>query len=205
MYNYEARWWETDDLDLRNFDADTGAIGREKDAMTVEKHFVIDQLPAHVLHRPPRTSTRSPSIDAEHGRGALQGIAASDDRAVRSEGHRASRTTATSIPTVKTTAGSTCRSCAACAVSRPRSAPTRCSARTPTSTATAATPATSRGWTGSSSARRTILGCVPRRELPGEVGRGDGRLRVRRRVGDAQGLRRRGRRRSCRSTPTASA
>jgi hypothetical protein len=44
MYNYEARWWETDDLDLRNFDADTGSIGRENHAMTVEKHFVIDSF-----------------------------------------------------------------------------------------------------------------------------------------------------------------
>ena len=44
MYDYEARWWESDDLDLRNFDADTGAIGHEKDQMQVEKHFVIDSF-----------------------------------------------------------------------------------------------------------------------------------------------------------------
>jgi hypothetical protein len=44
MYDYEARWWESDDLDLRNFDADTGGIGREKDQMSVEKHFVIDSF-----------------------------------------------------------------------------------------------------------------------------------------------------------------
>jgi hypothetical protein len=44
MYNYEARWWETDDLDLRNFDADTGSIGREGRGMTVEKHFIIDRF-----------------------------------------------------------------------------------------------------------------------------------------------------------------
>jgi hypothetical protein len=44
MYNYEARWWETDDLDLRNFDADTGAIGKDGEAMTVEKHFIIDHF-----------------------------------------------------------------------------------------------------------------------------------------------------------------
>lgn len=44
MYNYEARWGETDDLDSRNFDADTGSIGREGDGMSVEKHYVIDHF-----------------------------------------------------------------------------------------------------------------------------------------------------------------
>ncbi len=44
MYNFEARWWETDDVDLRNFDADTGSIGRGGDSMTVEKHFIIDRF-----------------------------------------------------------------------------------------------------------------------------------------------------------------
>jgi hypothetical protein len=44
MYNYEARWGETDDVDLRNFDADTGAIGRETEGMSVEKHFVVDHF-----------------------------------------------------------------------------------------------------------------------------------------------------------------
>ena len=44
MYNYEARWGESDDLDIRNFDADTGAIGRAGEGMSVEKHFVIDHF-----------------------------------------------------------------------------------------------------------------------------------------------------------------
>jgi len=44
MYNYEARWGETDDVDLRNFDADTGSIGRESEGMSVEKHFVVDHF-----------------------------------------------------------------------------------------------------------------------------------------------------------------
>jgi len=44
MYNYEARWGESDDLDSRNFDADTGSIGREGEGMSVEKHFVIDHF-----------------------------------------------------------------------------------------------------------------------------------------------------------------
>ncbi|MFQ5479260.1 MAG: DUF1329 domain-containing protein [Candidatus Binatia bacterium] len=33
-----------DDLDLRNFDCDTGAVGRDGDPVTVEKHFLIDHL-----------------------------------------------------------------------------------------------------------------------------------------------------------------
>ncbi len=44
MYNYEARWGESDDLDLRNFDADTGSIGSGDEGMSVEKHFVIDHF-----------------------------------------------------------------------------------------------------------------------------------------------------------------
>ena len=44
MYNFERHWTDTDDLDLTNFDADTGSIGREGEAMTVEKHFVIDHF-----------------------------------------------------------------------------------------------------------------------------------------------------------------
>jgi hypothetical protein len=44
MYNYEARWGETDDIDLTNFDADTGAIGKEGSGMSVEKHFILDHF-----------------------------------------------------------------------------------------------------------------------------------------------------------------
>jgi Protein of unknown function (DUF1329) len=44
MYNFASRWWETDDVDLRTFDADTGAIGTDGRGMTIEKHFVIDHF-----------------------------------------------------------------------------------------------------------------------------------------------------------------
>ena len=44
MYNYEARWGETDDVDLKNFDADTGAIGKGASGMVVEKHFILDHF-----------------------------------------------------------------------------------------------------------------------------------------------------------------
>ena len=43
MFNYEAAI-ETDDLDLRNFDCDTGAVGRDGDPVRVERHFLIDHF-----------------------------------------------------------------------------------------------------------------------------------------------------------------
>ncbi|MFT4570902.1 MAG: hypothetical protein ACI91F_001780, partial [Candidatus Binatia bacterium] len=43
MFNYEASI-ETDDLDLRNFDCDTGAVGSGGDPMRVERHFLIDHF-----------------------------------------------------------------------------------------------------------------------------------------------------------------
>ena len=43
MYNYEARWFETDDVDLRNFDADTGGIGKNGEAMSVENAYFGDE------------------------------------------------------------------------------------------------------------------------------------------------------------------
>jgi len=44
MYDFASRWWETDDVDLRNFDADTGPIGANGRGMSIEKHFVIDHF-----------------------------------------------------------------------------------------------------------------------------------------------------------------
>ncbi len=43
MFNYEAAA-ETDDLDLRNFDCDTGAVGQDGDPVRVERHFLIDHF-----------------------------------------------------------------------------------------------------------------------------------------------------------------
>jgi hypothetical protein len=43
MFNYEAAI-ETDDLDLRNFDCDTGAVGSGGDPVRVERHFLIDHF-----------------------------------------------------------------------------------------------------------------------------------------------------------------
>ncbi len=43
MHNYEGSI-ETDDLDLRNFDCDTGAVGSDGDPVRVERHFLIDHF-----------------------------------------------------------------------------------------------------------------------------------------------------------------
>lgn len=43
MFNYEAAI-ETDDLDLRNFDCDTGAVGTGGSPVKVERHFLIDHF-----------------------------------------------------------------------------------------------------------------------------------------------------------------
>ena len=43
MWNYEYKFNPTDDLDLRNFDADTGAVA-DHGPMTVERHFLLDHL-----------------------------------------------------------------------------------------------------------------------------------------------------------------
>jgi hypothetical protein len=44
MHNFDSRWWESDDVDLRNLDADSGGIGSGSRGMAVEKHFVIDHF-----------------------------------------------------------------------------------------------------------------------------------------------------------------
>ncbi len=43
MYNFESAI-ELDDLDLRNFDCDTGVVGRNGDPVRVERHFLIDHF-----------------------------------------------------------------------------------------------------------------------------------------------------------------
>jgi hypothetical protein len=43
MWNYEYKFLTTDDVDLRNFDADTGSISTT-DAMSVERHFLLDHF-----------------------------------------------------------------------------------------------------------------------------------------------------------------
>ncbi|MFN2377862.1 MAG: DUF1329 domain-containing protein [Candidatus Binatia bacterium] len=43
MFNFNAAI-AVDDLDLRNFDCDTGAIGKNGDPFSVERHFLIDHI-----------------------------------------------------------------------------------------------------------------------------------------------------------------
>jgi len=43
MWNYEYNFFATDDIDLRNFDADTGTIPMHG-PMTVERHFLLDHF-----------------------------------------------------------------------------------------------------------------------------------------------------------------
>ena len=44
MWNYEYKFEITDDVDLRNFDADTGTIHGGATPMSVERHFLLDHL-----------------------------------------------------------------------------------------------------------------------------------------------------------------
>ncbi len=43
IFNFNAAI-AVDDLDLRNFDCDTGAVGRDGDPLHVERHFLIDHI-----------------------------------------------------------------------------------------------------------------------------------------------------------------
>ncbi len=43
MWNYDYHYLTTDDVDLRNFDADTGSIA-DKGPITVERHFLLDHF-----------------------------------------------------------------------------------------------------------------------------------------------------------------
>jgi hypothetical protein len=43
MWNYEYKFLTTDDVDLRNFDADTGSVSQTA-PMTVERHFLLDHF-----------------------------------------------------------------------------------------------------------------------------------------------------------------
>jgi hypothetical protein len=43
MWNYEYKFNPTDDLDLRNFDADTGSVA-DHGPLSIERHFLLDHL-----------------------------------------------------------------------------------------------------------------------------------------------------------------
>lgn len=46
MWNYDYKPLITDDVDLRNFDADTGTIGTGGSELSIERHFLLDHLRA---------------------------------------------------------------------------------------------------------------------------------------------------------------
>ena len=84
MYNFNAAI-AVDDLDLRNFDCDTGTIGSDGDPLKVERHFLLEHIATSLL---PRALGRgSEAGNAEQGRGPLQGGSLPVRRALRPEGH----------------------------------------------------------------------------------------------------------------------
>ncbi|HUI26538.1 MAG TPA: DUF1329 domain-containing protein [Candidatus Kryptonia bacterium] len=44
MWNYDYKFLVTDDVDLREFDADTGPVGSGGQGMAVERHFILDHF-----------------------------------------------------------------------------------------------------------------------------------------------------------------
>jgi len=44
MWNYDYKFLTTDDVDLREFDADTGPVGEDNHGMGVERHFILDHF-----------------------------------------------------------------------------------------------------------------------------------------------------------------
>ena len=44
MWNYDYKFLTTDDVDLREFDADTGPISSENKSMVIERHFILDHF-----------------------------------------------------------------------------------------------------------------------------------------------------------------
>src|ERR1700687_4276082 len=44
MWNYDYKFLTTDDVDLREFDADTGPISSENKSMVIERHFTLDHF-----------------------------------------------------------------------------------------------------------------------------------------------------------------
>jgi hypothetical protein len=77
MWNYDNKPEGTDDIDLRNFDADTGTIGTGGAELSVERHFLLDHLRAMSytgrLYVDPKP-TFEPNPDGVRGKQALYPI-----------------------------------------------------------------------------------------------------------------------------------
>jgi hypothetical protein len=159
MWNYSYQFLTTDDVDLRNFDADTGSIA-DHGPMAVERHFLLDHFRRLFwtgrLYVEPKPEKPNPNgYRAQQGLYPilepfdLKGVGALGNRYNDSGKQDDSWLYLPSLRRVRRLST--------------RSARTPSSARTPTSTATTATPATSPGWTGSTSARRKCSARCTRR------------------------------------------
>jgi len=77
MWNYDNKPEGTDDVDLRNFDADTGTIGTGGSELSIERHFLLDHLRAISytgrLYVDPKP-TFEPNRDGVRGKQALYPI-----------------------------------------------------------------------------------------------------------------------------------
>jgi hypothetical protein len=77
MWNYDNKPEGTDDVDLRNFDADTGTMGTNGGELSVERHFLLDHLRAISytgrLYVDPKP-TFEPNPDGVRGKQALYPI-----------------------------------------------------------------------------------------------------------------------------------
>jgi hypothetical protein len=77
MWNYDNKPEGTDDIDLRNFDADTGTMGTNGGELSVERHFLLDHLRAISytgrLYVDPKP-TFEPNPDGVRGKQALYPI-----------------------------------------------------------------------------------------------------------------------------------
>jgi Protein of unknown function (DUF1329) len=77
MWNFEFKFLITDDVDLRNFDADTGTINSGDKELTVERHFLLDHLRSMSyvgrLYQDPKPAYE-PNTDNIRGKQALYPI-----------------------------------------------------------------------------------------------------------------------------------
>ena len=167
MWNYNYGCVTTDDVDLRNFDADTGPIA-DHGPLQVERHFLLDHFRRLFwtgrLYVDPKPEKPNPhGYRVQQGLYPilepfdLKGVGALSNRYI--ERREAGRHVA--LP----------------AVAPPRAPPfDRAALRRALrpghrrQTATADTPARSPGWTGSSSARRRCSASFHATNYPGEVG-----------------------------------
>ncbi len=136
MWNYNYKSINNDDFDLRNFDADTGAISDDR-PLSIERHFLVDHFRrlwyVNRLYVDPKPNLMPNKDEVAYKETLHPLIEPFDLKGVGFTYYRYLD------PARQDDSWLYLPSCAACAGSRRRSAPTRSSGRTPTSTATTAT------------------------------------------------------------------